>query len=51
MQFVQGDCLKPEQLEPHIAGCTTVIHSVGAITDAFNYKSFFKTVENLAQVG
>jgi hypothetical protein len=28
-----------------------VIHSVGAITDAFDYKTFFKSFENFGQVG
>jgi nucleoside-diphosphate-sugar epimerase len=39
VQFVQGDCLKAGEID-HVMleESTAVIHSVGAITDAFDYK-------------
>ena len=41
VKFVQGDCLKAKEIDEAILReCSAVIHSVGAITDAFDYKQF-----------
>ena len=43
VQFIQGDCLEPEQSElaEKLEEVDTVVHSVGAITDQLQYKKLF----------
>ena len=48
IQFLQGDCLRDEKLpkDEVLADCDSVIHMVGAISDAFNYKRVLQTFGN-----
>ena len=45
IEFVQGDCLEADKLPADLlADCDCVIHMVGAITDAFNYKKLLSRI-------
>ena len=46
VKFVQGDCLKADSIDDAmLRECDAVIHSVGAITDLFDYKQFLNPAE------
>ena len=50
--FVQGDCLMEDKLpsDELLAECDSVVHMVGSITDAFNYKKVLQTFGNRDKV-
>lgn len=41
VKFVEGNCLRPDSL-PNEMNSDSLIHTVGAITDLFNYRKFLE---------